>query len=229
MAWDRRIGVLVCAAAVSLLAACGGGASSITPMTGVGASSDAVAPVPPQGLEATAAPASRISQIEAQAQRDISASPSPTASPVDPIANWQLLEPLVISANATFSVAPWIRECQTLTALQGFWYIAWTNVSLPVSQFEVPACTLPSPSPSQWFTKTRPSIVALNQKLYVVAFEVSLFSITSTPIAQVSPNTTTGEYVMVPLQPTLSLHADSLYAFFLGDWLPAPPAVTESL
>ena len=229
MSWDRRIGVLVSAAAIALLAACGGAGSAVTPAASVGASNDTAAPVPPQGLEATAAPVSRISQIEAQAQRDIVASPSPSASPVDPIANWQLLEPLVISANSTFSVAPWITQCTTLSALQGFWYIAWTNVTLPVSQFAVPACTLPSPSPSQWFSKERPSIVALNQKLYVVAFEVSLFSISSTPIAQVSPNTTAGEYVMVPLQPTLSLHADSLYAFFLGDWLPAPPAVTESL
>ncbi|HTV93964.1 MAG TPA: hypothetical protein VMG98_14745 [Verrucomicrobiae bacterium] len=231
MSWDRRLHVLVCAAAIAALAACGGGASNLTPSAGSGTGSSEAAVPPPQGLEATAAPASRFNQIESQYHSDVVTSPSPSASPapsVDPIANWQLLQPLYISANGTFSVPSWITQCTTLSPLEGFWYLAFSKESIALSQFDLSECTLPSPSPSQWFTKERPSIVALNAKVYVVEFDVGLFSIASTPIAQVAPSAS-GTFDMVPLQPTLTLQADHLYAFFLGDWLNTPPAVTESI
>lgn len=227
MSWDRPFRVLVGAAAIAALAACAGGMSNIAPTASVGTSNDAIAP--PQGLEATAAPVSRFNQIEAQAHPDaVIPSPSPSSSPEDPLTNWQLLEPLAVSTKMTFSVPPWVRQCATISPLQGFWFVALFNFSTSLSQFDLPECTIPSPSPSQWFTKVRPDSILPSARLYVVEFDVSLFSITSTPIASESPDSS-GEFVMQPLQSTITFQRDHLYAFFLGEWLNAPPAVTESI
>jgi hypothetical protein len=226
MSWDRPFRVLVSAAAIAALAACAGGTSNIAPTASVGTSNDAIAP--PQGLQATAAPASRFNQIEAQARPD-AVGPTPSPSPTeDPLTNWQLLEPLYVSTNMTFGVPPWVRQCATISPLQGLWFVALFNFSTSLSQFDLPECTIPSPSPSQWFTKVRPNAILPSTRLYVVEFDVSLFSITSTPIASESP-TSSGEFVMQPLQSTITFQRDHLYAFFLGEWLNAPPAVTESI
>jgi hypothetical protein len=230
MAWDRPIRVLVSAAAIAALAACGGGMSNIAPAAGGGASYAAL-PAAPKGLQVTQAPTSRLNAIESTVRPNAVASPSsspaPTPAPTNALTNWQLIEPLYVTPNLSFNVVPWVNQCTTLNADQGLWYIGLIPFSMPLSPFNLPACAIPSPAPSQWFAKERPNSVIPSARLYVVELDVSLFTITSTPIASESPTSPSGQFQMLPAQTAVTYQPGNLYSFFLAEWLNAPPAVPE--
>lgn len=227
MSWDRSNRVLVSAAAIVVLAACAGGMSNVGPTTSIESSNNAV-PAPPKGLQLAQAPTATIKQLEAQTRPNATVpSPSPSAAPGNPLTNWQLLEPLYITPALSFKVLPWIKQCSTIDLVQGVWYLGLFNFSMPLSPFDLPACTIPSPAQSQVFAAERPDSVLPSTRLYVVEFDVDFASTTSTPIASESPNSTSN-FQMEPLESAVTYKPGHLYAFFLAEWLGAPPAVTQS-
>ncbi len=197
MAWDRPFRVLVSAAAIAALAACGGGMSNIAPTAGTGAANAAL-PAPPKELQITQAPTAAIKQIDAAKGRD----------DIN-LGQWIYEEPLAVTANESLTNV-WFAPCTAQpTPLLGFWYLALTSTTVAQQPVTIPACKL---------TKGQSAA-----NFYIVEVDVSLSGVAITPLSNPAVVDGNGEWTFYANAKIYDFAADNIYAFWVAQST-APPS-----
>ena len=193
MSWDRQLRIMVSAAAIVGLAACGGGGmTGVAPPGATGSASDSVA-APPKGLELTQAPSSTIKQVDAAKRRD----------DIN-LGQWQFEEPLQVVSDETLSLPKFVRSCTPIDPLFGIWYLSLTNVTVVQQPVTIPACSF----------RTKNVSIA---NFYIVQIDVSLSGVVVTTLSQ--PVVATGDsWTFNANAKAFSFQADHIYAFWVANY-----------
>ena len=221
MALNRWLPAVLAAAGIVLASGCAGGStSSLVPGQsggGIGQSTSR--------LQATSAPTQQVRNIES---RD-----AVGGTPQDPLANWTFLEPLAVTDSAAFSVPPRVTKCSVIDdpIFGGLWYISLSNFSAPLSQIQLPSCTLPATASSIIAANYRSDAIAPagNGNIYIVEIDVGIISLATTPIAGPASDATGTTFVFGNLESDLTFQKDHLYAFFLAEYTGTGQPTTVSI
>lgn len=221
--WGRRlVGIAGALAAIALAACAGGGTSGITPTVQPGGAIGQST----SRLQATSAPDLQVRTIQAHAAA-VSHTPPP-----NPLANWVFLEPLAVTDTAAVSVPPWVKKCTSISPIfGGLWYLSLSNFTVPLQAVTIPSCTLPASSTTSAVAGLyHPDAIVPsgNGNIYIVEVDVGLISLTTTPVG--GPALGTGAtFLFGPLESSLTIKKDHVYAFFVAEYTGTGTPATVSI